>query len=56
MEEFEGRRGKLTTGEWCNQVSNERLLTWHERFENDDSVFGQHHSRGYTGCQRSPTP
>ena len=59
MEEFEERRGMLTTGEWCNQVSNMskkgRVRIRQERFENGGSVYSQHHSRGYTGGRCSPT-
>ena len=48
----------LTTGEWCNPVSNmcKRGCVWirHEGFENDDSVLGRHPGRGYTGGRRSP--
>ena len=57
MEEFEGkRRGMMTTGDWCNPVSNmlhhvqERLSgDWAKRFENGGSVLGRHPDRGYTG-------
>ena len=52
----------LTTGEWCNPVSNmlHHVLkglsgNWHERFENVGSVYGRHPGRGYTGGRRSPT-
>ena len=60
MEEFEGRRrGMLTTGEWCNPVSNMSKMgsvgIGHERFENGGSILGKHPSRGYTGSRLSPT-
>ena len=66
MEEFEGRRRIiqliLTTGVWCNPVSNmlhhvqKRLSRdGQERFENVGSVLGWNPGRSYTGGRLKST-